>query len=339
MAKRKAIAPHRYRPAAILAGYAGRAVGSYARRKLGQYVDRKTSAKKEASNVITGQYNYATVYSKRRRARRRTSKFTRFSRSVKRVIWRELGANQFVIQNNYSGVANANAQGCYGITLLGLSGDAGGQANDCFRCFDKLYGPGAGAVATAKLENAKLTFTSAVVDFAFRNKDDSPTIDLDVYTLMCRKDVPRVMAGVGTGADGLIHGHFLQCLKQGINTDQTALTTLAPNTFGVTPFQSSQFCSYWTVMNKKKFILGTGQVANYQYRTKRSVSVYGNDLVYNNALTSALMAKRGVTVGFLFVVNGVVKNGDQPACGFEWSSTKTMNCKLLSSNIDTVSGA
>lgn len=333
--KRKASWVSNYPSKARLLGYAGalaaRGIGYYARQRAKAYASRPWSAPKETSNVITNQYQYKSVYRKRR-ARRVPRRAKYIARKVKGVLYKQLGANQFVCHKNFTITAAANAQGVSGMTFLGYSGNNAAQHNDVFRCFDNFYQAGTSTVASAKFQSARLVFQTAVVDFAFRNSSNTATVDLDVYTLVCRKDIP---IGV-TGPNQILDSMFTQTLLEIPNTLQSGLGPVASGTLGVTPFQSPQFVEYWKVLNKKKFILSPGQAANYQYRSKKTKYVNGSDLITGTATTANLFAKKYITMGFLFIINGIVTAGAIPACSIDWSSTKTFNVKLLQSNVDTL---
>lgn len=329
-----------------LGGPYKKALINYAGRKLysaaGGFMKKKLASafkKTPTESVVTSQYDYRQQYKKKKRYVPRRAKV--FRRRVKSVIFKELGSNQYIFRAHRNPTWVAGRQSVSGITLLGLAGDRDTENNDLNDVFESGLITSSSislSLRRAAQENSKLVITNHCIDFIFRNGQTTQTMDLDVYVLYCRKDVPRAATASGS-VSGTLEAMWENIASNQRNAEGTALTSILPSSMGLTPFQLPQFCSYWTVASKKKFILGPGVTANYQYKSSRPKTVSGRDVTAESSDLSVLYAKKGVTVGFLFIVNNVTNGTTWPASdsgGFQWSAVKTMNAKLMVKQEDTL---
>lgn len=295
-----------------------------------RYIQNKMQSKSNpgSSSVQTNQYNYSSVYRKRR-GKRYSRKVGRFQRKVKAVLYKQVADNQYVRVHSGSIVTVANQQGFDGTGIGFISGSP-----DYFDDLNKLVGELYNTTGYGK--SSKTIIKTMCLDITLNNTSASNTIDCDVYTLVCKKDVPQKVNGTDNTQDKI--GNMWSYMLTQTPALDDGVTNLGGGVngtqFGVTPFQAPMFCKYWTVAEKKKFILSPGQVANIHKKDTRMKTLYS--LESNN-----LFAKRGVSTGYLFVINGVpvganASTGSIPAVTMSWNSVRTYNMKFLTPAPDTL---
>lgn len=288
----------------------------------------QTKSSPGSSSVQTNQYNYSSVYRKRR-GRRRGRRTGKFQRKVKAILYKQVADNQYVRVHSGSILALANQQGFDATGIGFISGSP-----DYFDDLNKLVGELFDTTGYGK--SSKTIIKTMCLDITLNNTSPSNTIDCDVYTLMCKKDVPQKVNGIDNSDDKIgTMWNYLLTQTPALDDGATNLGGGVNGTqFGVTPFQAPMFCKYWTVAEKKKFILSPGQVANIHKKDTRMKTLYS--LESNN-----LFAKRGVSTGYLFVINGVpvsanASTGSIPAVTMAWNAVRTYNMKFLQPAPDTV---
>lgn len=279
-------------------------------RKRGRPVGSKNKKGARAYAGLTNQYDKKTIYRKRRMPRRRRRRWVRFARKTNAVVRKDLGTQSFVRSTTTTltiAAGSATAQTSASATLYGFAG-FGGDADDMVQL----------DTASSESNFNKVLMCSAVLDVTFTN-NGSTTLELDVYYVICRKDVPAALYDS-------INGTFTSTFTKQQTLPGIGVTALLSTTRGVTPFQNSIFCSYWKVIRKTKYILTGGQTGTYQLRDPK-------DWVYNVDMHNNRTATRGRTKGLLFVMKSTPDNSAS-ASSLALGTIRTYSYKILSNNAE-----
>lgn len=258
-----------------------------------------------SASGITNQYDKKTIYRKRSMPRFRKRRWRRFVRKTNAVIRKDL-ASQSLVRSTVATVTiaagSATTQSTAGATLYGFNGFAG----DC----DDLKQL---AAAASGSDYTKIMLASAVLDCTFNN-NGSTNLEIDIYYVVCRKDVP--FARYQSINDCYQASFPHQAVLPG-----AGVTALTFQTRGSTPFQNSLFCSYFRILRKTKYFLSAGQSGTYQIRDPK-------DRVFDVELENNMSCRRGWTKGLLFIFKSTPENtlsGSSLVIG----TTRTYNYRIM----------
>lgn len=125
----------------------------------------------------------------------------------------------------------------------------------------------------------------------------SQTLVMDIYEIVCRKDVTRAQeqSNLGYGDIQDMFGNI--GFGSTINTGGSQPTSTG---FGTTPFQGRVFCEYWKIVKKTRILLSAAQAWMQQFKQHRPK--YLTNQQYSEY--AGYTAKRGLTKGLLFIYYG-----------------------------------
>lgn len=271
----------------------------------------------EAPFSTTNRYNQIrSVKVKKRKKFSKSQK--KFYKKVKRIVEGD-DATQHMLRNPHiatglSLTSALNQQGTWCLSCASFSGTAGTD-DDVSKMFTQTF-------AAAIDEESFLQLKSGRIAYQLVNPSGNTTMDIDIYDMICVKDLPISMAS------GDPVGFFNDCIaEQG--TTGVGGTQLASTTPGVNPYTAGgTYGKYFKIKSHKKLFIPPGDSQDGSFSMKYNKRINGKEVVG----AGALLAKRGVSRHLMFVVNGI-----------DWSATTAFPLKLYatkkycyqSSNIKT----
>lgn len=222
-----------------------------------RFRNRNKSAIESGANTF--QHDSRVRYRKKRMPRRKRKAWKRFTRKVGAV---SLGMQPLQIYSN-EGTENITASANQGTQWGRIIGGTNVANNDeLWQIFRRCYN----LAAIANAVPYKIYVKSICMDVAITNTGSYPIV-LDVYTLQCRQDfatatkvqdqwqaaLGEVQAPAGGGS---------------VTPTKTALTV----------FDAPNFCSYWKVLAKREYIIGSNNVITLQMRIPLNKHIEGKVL-------------------------------------------------------------
>lgn len=227
---------------------------------------------------VTNQFDSRTRYRRKSMPRFKRRRWRKFSGKVKHVMLQLQPLRAYTYDVCGQLTAGVNVQNYAGY----MCGANSLTANDeIFQCFKQEF---AGATTVANAAAYKLFVKSVALDLQFRNSGSSSMV-IDLYTVQLRKEWATTDS--------------LQTLYGNTFNEMGTLTTRSSTAPATTPWQNSNFCSYFKILSKKEIILGVGNVSTHQLRNPQNRNVDGKEL------SSSPAGCPGKTVGFFWMIRGV----------------------------------
>lgn len=283
---------------------------------------------------LTSQHDYTSQYRKRsrprgRKAARRRRRAKRFYRSVKKVENSMLGSR--IHFRSYNGTASfAGAAGTvWGVMNLVLA-QTGSRELTIKNIRDSML-----ADNISLRKTTRLFIQTCVLDISLTSKStNTAPIDLDVYVIVCRKNIPQ--NGLGAGIENFASSEtglpntnvgYIPVTDAGVAKARSA-TTVTTSQIGWTPWLSPNFCSYFTVRSKKKILLTPGSSTHLQLKKNLYKMISLEDC-------DKYDCKSGWTFGYLFQANSVYNGASAPG-SIDFNFEQYYNVKQLRDSEDTV---
>lgn len=263
--------------------------------------------------AVTNQYDAKTIYRRKRVSKRRVKRRKASYKVFRRNYLSTLGCNQFVKTNTQDVASVLNQQVVTSFWFLGCG--IADPHQDLITIKNNIATAG---VAASWRKNETIYVRRAVCDVTLYNQTVGVTADIDVYYVRIRK------SGIlGNSLDNA----FTTALISQQKPDTSAVTALTTTTYGTTPFQAPQWCEYFTIVNKKKFLISTDQTVHFQIKQGfRSVNLES---------TADFNYMRGNT-GVIIIFNGVYKSTllGFPAVTLGVTYQRTYNVKYIAEGDD-----
>jgi hypothetical protein len=272
-----------------------------------------SSSKRKSSEMqpLTSEKDVRTVYRKRRMSRRKKRRFVKSIRRFKNLQLRTEPSRIFQYVQGYEMDSAANTCN-YAGAFFGL------PANDAYsNSLQKVYGQFTdGTVADQKAFASHLRIDHMSISVVLRNistvtEGESGIIDLDVYKVMCIRDVPTALWPPGTTIQQLIQtlsARLNQARGQDIEVGDagagiTTTTSGNVNAVGSMLWNIPTFLRYFKVLKQFKIQIGVGQVIHLNMRTSKNKRVSFEECG-NFGTSGRISAKAYVTQGYIFNQNG-----------------------------------
>lgn len=234
------------------------------------------------TSAVTFQRDQGRVFKKKYVPRWKVKRAQRFYKRVTDVVKRNLGQKTIKRESNILYIAGgASAQMVSSFAINGSYGHGDQGWNDLHQIATTVQSD----PITNTWDQEKLSYSSAVIDVLITNDSENMPIVLDVYRLIPKKDM-------ATSDAASVAQKWTNAMS-----NQTILgTALAISAIqvGVTPFDGTELCAMWTIVEKKTFYLQTGHQTTFQFRDTKRRTITGSNLYQKTAL-------RGVTTGWIVV--------------------------------------
>lgn len=301
-------------------------------RQVKGVVGRRVQGKLRDAQPLTTQHDFSTQYRKRRRRRgRKVRRAKRFRRAVRNYENSMLGCRLHLRNGSGSVTWGINSATTWTLSL-GLIRQGGARETTVRNVVDSLLS------GNASLKNTtRMLLQSGVMDISLTARSTNTTpVDLDVYMIVARKPLPNGV--LGSNLEAFMQNEmnmpntnsgYIPVTDLGVAVARTA-TSVTVNTIGYTPFISPNFCSYFTVLSKKKILLTPGGTTHLQLKKQWNRTLSLED-------TSRYDSMKGITVGYVFNANSVYIGGaNQPAGNIDFNWEMYYNVKQLRDSEDTV---
>lgn len=293
--------------------------------KASRYVQQRRGRSKAATEVtpLTSQRDVVVSYRKRRMPRR---KKRRYVRGIKR--WRSQQMRQLparISNFTYSDVITCNQDASQYFGFFGNLCANNVYDNNIGNCFNQMTNDSSAELkATAGGVLVKRTSVRVVL----RNTTSvgvagaSGTVDVDVYKVICQRDIP-----LDEWTAGLYVESFMVTCKNklrqhkgmdfevsdtgtGIATaQQNAGNSSTNQAVGDVLWNNPPFLRFFKIVKQFKVQLPVGDITEFSWRMSRPKYVT-RDVCFGNA---SLAAKKGLTYGYIFNINGrAYKDGANP---------------------------
>lgn len=234
-----------------------------------------SNRKPNDNQVLTNQYDTKLVY-KRKRGGKGKSKQQKFAKKVRQALIQSLGKNRVQKISHGQLISSAGQQNQFTFALYGGYGAANFE--------DDLQQIMVGAFsATGTLStNQRLMLSGAVLDVYFTNPSaNTPSAFVEVYVIVPKKDMPLNFSGTTlTTLDGF-WGQTLSNQPAVLNYTGMEATTVNSGSVSLiqgSPFDSTGFCQYMTILEKRVFLLAPGQMGTIQVKQNRHGVVKTEDI-------------------------------------------------------------
>lgn len=302
------------------------------------------SGKSREMAPLTSEKDVRTVYRKRRMPRRKKRRFLRGIKRFKSLQLRTEPSRIFQYVQGYSEDAGANTCNYFG-AFYGMC------ANDAYsNSLSKVYGQFTdGTNADQKAFASHLRIDHMSISVVLRNVSspavgESGVIDLDVYKVVCIRDVPLAVWAAGTDIQALIQtmaGRLNTAKGQDIEVNDAGagiVTTASGNVnaVGSMLWNIPTFLRYFKIVKQFKIQIGVNQVVHLNMRTSRNKRVSYEEC-QSTGVSGRLAAKAYLTAGYIFNMNG---RWNRTASGWEAVEMETeqytrYNIKPLLPTADT----
>jgi len=279
--------------------YAVKAGGNYVANK---FKARNNSRGGRGQQLLTYDNDFKTDYVYKRMPKRKRKAWLRFTKKVNAVADRKQGLKKHLFSDIYRRQPLVN--NClFGECML-YSPDAKGaelcqDMGDIFRdilgaSFDDMYNVSLGGDVTKFIK-----FESAMMEVTWRNNGDSPVI-IDLYKVVCRKDFGLTSEDPSNCVAGIYNLGFLKQgqIKDDENNAFVGTGSQVSTQVGTTPFQSSMFCSYFKILNKRKIVIAPQNLVSTILKDPKGRRIHATQC-------RAKIAMRGHTHGYFWQVYGV----------------------------------
>lgn len=267
---------------------------------------RRLGGRTFRGSTITKYRNTGLVYNRRPMPKRRRRRYVKRISFVKKVINRTLGARTLIYSTGglctATAVTAANSQGVIACFLYGSNGGTALTSGNFCSVGDpdlfNIYSKEAPNINQTALFN----IGGAVLDIQIGNPSANSPVFVDVYKVICRRDV--ALSGAAVNFSGLLNREF----SQQVPITGGPYTPLAPNNWPATLFDCSGICRYFKILNKVRTQLDPGAVVQMQLRSHRMKRFCLEDL-------ESKLYLRGWTIGYVFFFWGtpLAAGGNQPS--------------------------
>lgn len=296
-----------------------RAIATVARagyRAYKKYKGNGSSSKAQKAvetGPLTDQRDVITTYRKRRMGRRRRKRYVRQLRRWKSNQLRLSPSRifQYVDADNITWSANTSR---YFGAFMGLC-----SQNNYDNNFGEAWGNITSGTADVKAEASMFRLDHQSLRIVLRNTTTTaavtatPTIDVDVYKVVCIKDVPSDLWVSGVGVEVFLANQKNQ-LRQATGMDievgttgtgiataqQNAGNSFATQVVGDSLFNNPMFLRYFKILKCYKIQLGSNNMTELSWRDSKNRVIKREECFG----TAGISCKRGVTKGYIFNVNG-----------------------------------
>jgi len=308
----------RYRPYRRAAGTLMRGLGTVAgavARGYSSGSSATTSRTKQKTEVgpLTEQRDFRVVYRKRRMPKRKKRRYVRSLKRFRSALMRNEPSRifQYVFANEE--VASTNLSTYFG-AFMGLCAN-NNYDNNFGEVWNNMTNSNS---ADLKAESAKLRVDHMSLRIVLRNttlpESGVPgVIDVDVYHVVCIKDVPLDLWPAGVGIESM-HAILKSRMRQATGMDlevddgglgiatvqENAGTSSSNQVVGDTLWNAPPFLRYWKIIKQFKIQLPVGNTTEFQIRSSRNKTVQRAECFG----TSGVAAKRYFTEGYIFNING-----------------------------------
>ena len=301
---------------------------------------RTSSAKNTEMLPLTSEKDVRTVYRKRRMPRRKKRRYVKRLRAWRNMKMRSEPARIFQYVGASANDAGLNTCNYFG-TFYGMCAN-NVYGNALVRVFGQFS---AGSTADEKVQCSHLRIDHMALDVVLRNVTvptgtESGIIDLDVYKVLCIRDVPLELWPPGSGIQSMIQtlgGRLQNAIGMDVEVGDTgAAIGLTPagnvNAVGSKLWNMPPFLRYFKIVKQWKVQVPPGGTVQFNMRTSKNRRVPYEEVGQVDTENGRLAAKAYVTAGYIFNENG---RWDRTLAG--WSPvTMNMeqytryNCKPLS---------
>lgn len=207
----------------------------------------------------TFQHDSQMRYRKKRMPPRKRKAWKRFTKKVRHV---ELQAQPLQIYTK-EGVANLTSAANQAQVYSRICGGTTVFGNDEIQqIFQSCYNLG----TVAACAPYKIYVKSICMDIQMTNTGSYPII-VDVYTIQCRSKYPYATDPAA---------HFVAAI--GEVAAPSGGGSISSSKTAVTLFDAPNFCSYWKVLSKKEFIIGSNNSVTLQLRQPANRHIEGKEL-------------------------------------------------------------
>lgn len=285
-----------------LARYAGNAVNRWSRsRSRGRpRVSRlnnasggaRASEMKSSMGIITHQRDKRTAYHRRRRPRRVRKRWSRFKKSVTRVVEKNKPRVAVLRRNLTTPTCAANQQVVQTFPMWSVANTGAAQYDDVLRLMQVDIQDG----GSTAFEKTNYYMRYCDMELNIENHSSTNTFIMDVYYCYTQRDSTAI-------PDDLFAAGIQDSTTNADADNQTAVfpgpSTLSPSSVGVTPFQAPTFCRYFKISRKERLSLSPGQATDINWTSRKNRYWQGEGRELN---LSKLSCKRGWTQFIMCIV-------------------------------------
>lgn len=259
-------------------------------------------ARNGGSGAITYQNDSRVMYRRKRASKRFRRKAKRYAKFCKKVIAaadRRNEKQKVLFVDNVRWTSTANTQNFFAqfLNLYTATGSGAGE-----RDLDRMN-IGVGDTSTS---NTRTYYRSAHMEVSILNTSAN-AIYIDLYYYVCRKPTEAGASVVGF-------------LNAGFSDSPTNMggTTLSMTTYGVTPFQSKEFCSFFKIYRKTSTLLQAGQYMEFALKKSK------NFLIESDYIEEYTHLK-GKTIGVVAVMYGAPNTATDLTAGQPLAASANVN--------------
>jgi len=300
-----------------IANYAGRLILRGAQNYLNKYSAPNYATSRVQRNSVdmaplTGEKDVRVTYRKRRMSRRKRRRYVKSLKRWRSQNMRSEGSNIFKLNYVATEAANANCSVYFG-ALVGLCAQSAYDTH-IGDCYDKMMNTGASGART-NTTGVRVDHMSITVILRNVSNAVPAMVDIDVYKVICIRDIPMGASpnwpsGVGIESFLTVQKNLMRSVTgmiEPLNDGGTGIATTAQNagassatqSVGDLLFDNPPALRYWKVLKVWKIHLPPGGTANFGHRVSKNYYIKKED-----CFVSGLAAKKGVTQGYIFNMNG-----------------------------------
>lgn len=307
-----------------------------------------TNSKRQRTEMLplTGEKDVRTVYRKRRMPRRRKRRYIRKLKNYRSLVMRNEPSRIFQYVKTQAVDVASNTSNYFG-AFYGLCANTF-YRNGAIRLFGQFSN---GLDAHEKISASHIRIDHMSQDVIIRNitapvgETESGLIDLDVYKVVCIRDVPLDLWNAGDSIESLIStlasrlftaaGMDVEVGDAGGGIPVTSSGNV--NSVGTKLWNIPTFLRYFRVIRQWKVQIPPNGTAQFNMRSSKNKRIAHEEAAEDDLDHGKLAAKAYTTAGYIFNANG---RWDRTLNG--WSAVRLnmesftrYNCKPLTPHSDT----
>ena len=231
--------------------------------------------KRSSDDPLTNQFDTKLVY-KRKRGGRRLSKQQRFVKRVQKALIKSLGKNRVQRISHGQLITSAGQQTQFTFALYGAYGAANFEDD-----MQQLM-VGAFSATSTLTTNQRLMLSSARMDVYFTlPTSNTYSAFVEAYVVVPKKDMPLTFQGTGTTTlDGFWNtaASNQPPVLNYSGMEGTLVTGGGTTIIKASPFDCAGFCKFFTILEKRVYLLSPGQMASISVHVGRKGIISTEDI-------------------------------------------------------------
>ncbi len=292
-----------------LFGMANMAANSMARQYISGGAPKTRRPGMSTSGVTTSHFDRKQTYKYKRMPRKKRKRYLKKVKFVKHVINKQLGQVKAIFGVNTGSITSStDACAWFGCTMnnpypqVVINSGATQwidsnttQTLDIENLWQTILNVTDGSVPSASELSTKISQTAARMNCTISNVGSTNAV-LDIYTIVCRKDLPMDVMELSQNANQITTTYNWTSFLATLDFPRTSAVTTT--NLSMSLFCMRMFCQYFKIVKVQQIQLPAGDFTTLSMNDNKTKT-------FSLRKIQGIVAKKGWTKGFIFKVKGV----------------------------------